>query len=571
MNLSRLTRPVAVLTAALVVLAGGSLAGAGPAQAARLVPISGVGSSWSAIAISAWVAQVKRTYQIEVQYEPSGSSNGRKQFGSGVADFGVSEIPYGLTDGGTLDSPPQRKFAYMPIVAGGTSFMYNLSIGGKRVTALRLSGDAVVKIFTGAVTTWNDPVIAADNPGLTLPARRIVPVVRSDGSGTTAQFTTWMSKRYTAAWNAYCTRAGRTQTPCGVTSIYPTISGMVAQAGSTGVAGYVQQPTAEGAITYVEYGYAKDANFPVVSLLNKAGYYTQPTAANVAVALQGATLNTDEGNPATYLTQILDGVYDNADARAYPLSSYSYMILPTSTQSPMTTDKGYTLGKFGYYFLCQGQQSVTNLGYSPLPKNLVQAGFDQLKKVPGVVAEDIKLDSCNNPAFSKDPNSKNGLVDTAPQPESCQKQGPTQCGTKAVAAAGGGTPTPSRTATTPGTTPAAGATPGATPGASAPAGGVPGGAVPGASSTVDPDTGQTVPVGVPAGAVPSGAAADPGAGNPGAAVAAGPQAESLPISLAAEAGGGPVRTLLMILSAVLLIGVALAPPLVAHWTRRTRS
>ena len=77
----------------------------------------------------------------------------------------------------------------MPIVAGGTSFMYNLKIGGKRVTNLRLSGETLAKIFTGGITTWNDPAIEADNPGSTLPARKIVPVVRSDGSGTTAQLT----------------------------------------------------------------------------------------------------------------------------------------------------------------------------------------------------------------------------------------------------------------------------------------------------------------------------------------------------------------------------------------------
>src|SRR6185503_17227916 len=109
-------------------------------------------------------------------------------------------------------------------VAGGTSLMYNLKIGTKRVDNLRLSGDVVAKIFTGVIKLWSDPAIKADNPKLNLPARKIIPVVRSDGSGTTAQFMLWMSKQYPGIWNAYCAKAGRA-TPCGLTSFYPVTSG----------------------------------------------------------------------------------------------------------------------------------------------------------------------------------------------------------------------------------------------------------------------------------------------------------------------------------------------------------
>ena len=553
----RSLRGVAVLLATLIAVCSAGIGGAAPAQAARQVPITGVGSSWSAIAIAAWVAQVKSTYQLDVSYEPSGSSNGRKQFAAGVPDFGVSEIPYGLVDNGQSDSSP-RPYVYMPIVAGGTSFMYNLKIGGKRVTKLRLSGETIVKIFTGQITNWSDPAIKTDNPNLTLPARKIVVVVRSDGSGTTAQFSTWMSKKYASDWNAFCQKAGRSVNPCGVTSIYPTIPGMVAQAGSTGVAGYVQQSSAEGAITYVEYGYATNAGFPVVSLLNAAGYYVQPTASNVAVGLLGAKINNDASNPATYLTQILDGVYDNGDKRAYPLSSYSYMILPTKTDTKFTTDKGYTLGKFGYYFLCQGQQNVERLGYSPLPINLVQAGFEQLQKVPGVETQSINIAGCNNPTFSSD--GKNTIAEKAPQPEDCQQKGPTQCLAATDAGAAGATKGASRTA--PGST-AKGANPtgtvraGASPGSTAPGGSlIPGGAAP----SVDPETGQTVTPAAPAG---DGGDAQQAGGQQDAL--SGQPVSSVPVSLAADAWG-PGRTLLMSLAVLLLLGVALAPPIIAHWS-----
>lgn len=319
------------------------------ARAVDYVPISGAGSSWSSNALDQWRRNVEQ-YGMRVNYASTGSSDGRNQFRSGTIDFAVSEIPYGLRDGSVVDDPPSRPFAYMPIVAGGTSFMYNLTAGGKKIVNLRLSGPVIAKIFTGVISQWDDPEIKEDNPGIDLPSRKIVPVVRSDGSGSTAQFTTWMSSQQASIWDAYCRAAGRS-TPCGVTSNYPVISGkgFIAQPNSQGVAGYVAQAANVGTITYVEYSYALKTGFPVAKVLNAAGYYVEPTASNVAVGLLGARINTTRG--PKYLTQILDGVYSNSDKRAYPLSSYSYMIIPTSTDAPFTTAKGKTLAAFANYFL----------------------------------------------------------------------------------------------------------------------------------------------------------------------------------------------------------------------------
>jgi len=404
----------------------------GPAQAATVVPVSGAGSTWASNAIAQWAANVRPLGQA-VNYQATGSSDGRKQFANSTVDFAVSEVPWGLTDDGVIDPPPAtRSYAYVPLVAGGTALMYNLTIGGRRVTQLRLSGDTVAKIFTGAVTNWSDPLIKADNPLLSLPDRRIVPVVRSDGAGTTEQFTAWLAAKFPATWDAYCATVGR-PTPCGATSVYPAAPGkVIAQAGSTGVAGYVAQAANDGTITYVERSYALDADVPVVKLLNKAGYYVEPTWTNVAVGLLGSTINNDQTSPA-YLTQQLAGVYDNADARAYPLSSYSYLIVPTSLQGPTTTDKGYSLARFAQYALCDGQQDAAELGYSPLPLNLVTAGFEQLKKIPGAELTGFTPATCHNPTFTAD--GQNLLPGIAPQPEACAKQGPTQCGVSAPAPA----------------------------------------------------------------------------------------------------------------------------------------
>lgn len=524
-----------------------------PAFADTFVPVSGAGSTWSSNALAQWAKNVNQ-YGMRINYAATGSSDGRNQFKNGTVDFAVSEIPYGLSDNGVVDVPPLRKYAYMPIVAGGTSFMYNLSVGNKQITELRLSGETLTKIFTGVVTNWADPVIKAENPGLVLPARKIVPVVRGDGSGTTAQFTAYMADQYGSLWKAYCAKVGRAAS-CGQTSIYPIVngSGFTAQSGSLGVAGYVGQAQNVGTITYVEYSYALNANFPVVKLLNKAGYYTLPTAENVAVGLLGATINTNPRSPL-YLTQQLGGVYNNRDPRAYAMSSYSYMVIPTAVEGTFSTDKGHTLGAFGYYFLCEGQRQVSQLGFSPLPINLVQAGLDQVRKIPGVQAQTIDIKKCNNPTFSSD--GSNTLAKTAPQPLACDKAGPTQCGTSKAGVAsnrgngvggkGGGSPGPG----------------------SGGAGGGPGG---GGAGTPNPVTS----------AAPDGATTTPGDGGNGTTVdpdtgeivtvsgtdsTGGADVASIPVTLPATSVGS--TTLLLVLAAATLLTAVVLPPLLARrWKR----
>ena len=224
--------------------------------------ISGEGSSWAAGFMDAMRVNVKQ-FGITVDYNPSGSTSGRKNFLNGTVDFAASDIPFQFKpeDGSAPENPAPGSYAYMPITAGGTSFIYNLKINGQRVTNLRLSGENVAKIFTGAITNWNDPAIAADNPGLTMPDKKVVPVVRSEGSGSTAQFSLWMIKQHGGIWNDYCNRSGRAP-KCGETSFYPTIPGMIAQSGDLGVTGYVTQGFAEGAIGYVNYSYAIGAQLP---------------------------------------------------------------------------------------------------------------------------------------------------------------------------------------------------------------------------------------------------------------------------------------------------------------------
>ncbi len=368
------------------------------ATANAQVTVDGAGSTWSQIAVDQWRADVARQ-GITINYQGVGSTAGRVAYYQGQVDFAVSEIPFqtGADSGGVneVQAASGRPFAYLPIVAGGTAFMYQLVVGGERVNDLRLSPDTVSKIFTGQITNWNDPQISGDNRGRQFPSLAIKPVIRSDGSGTSAQFTAFMAEQTPGVWNAFCQRAGLGST-CQPTSLYPNPpgAGFAAQQFSDGVANFVAAPFNNGAITYVEYGYAKERGFPVASVLNSSGFYVQPTAQAVSIALQGATINPDG-------TQVLSGVYNSPDNRSYPVSSYSYMIVPTSEASPFSAAKGSALGNYITYFLCAGQQKAEQLGYSPLPQNLVEIGFAVMTRIPGAPAPPALRD-CANPTITGD-------------------------------------------------------------------------------------------------------------------------------------------------------------------------
>jgi len=421
---------MAVAGALLTALCVGLLAPVQPAFAASFVPISGAGSTWSSNAIRQWIADVAQ-FGMTVNYSAVGSTSGRVDFAQGVADWAASEVPYGVQDGNN-NPLPARGFAYMPDTAGGVALMYHLSIGGQQVTNLRLSGAVIAGIFTGQITKWNDQKIAADNPGLTLPAESIVPVVRSDSSEVSWEFTQWMVATQGSSWTAYCQAVGRS--PCTATTTYPVLpaSAMIGQPGDLGVSGYVSQPQAEGAIGLVEYSSALETGFPVAKVLNAAGYYTAPTAGNVGVSLLKAQIDNNPSDPL-FGTADLSQVYTDTDPRTYELSFFSYMILPTDTSFGFASDKGYTLGAFGQYALCTGQQKVDVLGYAALPINLVEDGYAQLQKVPGASLPTTTaafIAGCSDPTISA--GGTDTLASTVPMPPACDQQGSTQCAANSV-------------------------------------------------------------------------------------------------------------------------------------------
>ncbi|MDQ6526682.1 phosphate ABC transporter substrate-binding protein PstS [Nocardioides sp. LHD-245] len=456
------------LVAALVALVCGVSLPLAAQAAVPYAQIEGTGSTWSELIVQQWIADVNAN-GMKVVYTGGGSTKGRKDFANNSVDFAISEIPYqGTDEQGQADTSQGRDYAYLPIVAGGTAFTYQLKIGKQQVKNLRLSGETLAKIFTNQITNWDDPAIAKDNNGRKFPSLPIIPVVRSDGSGTTAQFTTWMDKQHPSIWRPYFGRSG-------LTSYYPKKSGsrMVSQAGSDQVMNTIKGFSGNGMIGYVEYSYAINANYPVVKVKNAAGYFVEPTQYNTAVALTQAKINMDTTSQL-YLTQNLDGVYTYNDPRSYPISSYSYMLLPTGGgDQRMSTAKRQTLADFMYYSLCTGQTKAGAYGYSSLPLNLVQAGFEQIAKLkaadPAVELTNRDVKSCNNPTFDGKNPTKNLLAQRAPKPPECDKEGAGPCGTET----GTGEPATDDAAPPPADAPPAGEAP---------------------PAAVDPATGQDVPV-----------------------------------------------------------------------------
>ncbi|MBU6347065.1 MAG: phosphate ABC transporter substrate-binding protein PstS [Actinomycetales bacterium] len=363
--------------------------------------IQGAGSTWSQIAVDQWRADVKSKLGLKVNFTGSGSSAGRSLYVAGKVDFAVTEIPFSKEgDAGVVAGQAEvtaleaakKTYQYFPIVAGGTALMYNLKDStGKQITNLQLSPETIAQIFTGKIKNWSDPKIAQDNGGNALPSLAITPVVRSDGSGTSAQFSAFLAKQENGIWAPFAQSNG-IPTTVG-TSNYPVATGFVGQTGSDGVANYVaNRSTGVGAIGYVETGYAVQRGFPVAAVKNKAGKYVLPTPENVSIALQAARLNPDN-------TQILTGVYNNTNPNAYPISSYSYMV--TNKDTGLPADKGAVLSQYVKYFACEGQQKAAVLGYAPLPPVLVQVVFDAITHIPGHIKIPAKptAENCANPTF----------------------------------------------------------------------------------------------------------------------------------------------------------------------------
>ncbi len=446
----------AAVLACVAVVSGGLPSGFSPAGAAP--QLTSTGSSFAGVAIEQWEGQFNELDGGDINFTVSSSIIGMNAFCQNTVQFGATDISYATGQANCSTSQVPYPFQYMPDVAGGLAFEYNLQgQNGQRITNLILNGPTLLGIFTGAIQNWNDSAIQQLNPGVPLPNEQITPYYRSDPSGENYLLSDYFLHVDAAPMTAFQGTA-QDQSPGSPNATWAAFPNGVPKSlenlqGVSGADAASQGPEqTQGGISYVETAYAKNVGLPVASVVNASGAAVQPTSYNVAVALTDAILYAD-------LTQNLSGVYTNTDPDAYPISAYSYFIaqcVPSqaATQNfacdgggPVTmgTTQGAELAQFIAYVACRGQSQMASLGYSPLPANLVEDDFQAAGRLPGgTTPPPPNAQNCDNPYITGALQpvggpTQTGVADTGGAASSAAAAAATAAAAQTQAAADGST------------------------------------------------------------------------------------------------------------------------------------
>ena len=313
--------------------AGGAASSGGGAD------LTGAGSTFAYPLYSRWASDYAARAGVKVNYQSIGSGGGIRQLSEQTVDFGATDAP--MTDE-ELAKAKGGPIMHIPTAMGAVVVTYNLP---QVTTPLKFTGDVLGDVFLGKITTWNDPRIAALNPGVTLPNTPILVAHRSDGSGTTYTFTDYLSA-VSPAWKQAVGKGKDVKWPVGLGG-----------KGNEGVAGQVKQ--SQGAIGYVELAYARQNKLPSASVRNVAGNFVAPsvetTTAAAAGALAALPANTD------YRVSIANA----PGANAYPISTMTWVLV---YRTPRDSAKGRKLVEFLRWGLTDGQRVETALDYAPLPE-----------------------------------------------------------------------------------------------------------------------------------------------------------------------------------------------------------
>ena len=278
----------------------------------------------------------------QVTYTGVGSGAGIQQFGLGKADFAGSDVVMIDTEQAAADKACGSPAIHVPVTAGGVAIIYNV----QGVDNLQLSAPTLAQIFTGKITTWNDPAVQKDNPGVKLPSTGIKVYHREDDSGTTSVLTAFLDANAHSDW------------PNGVGKESTRITVGQKATGSDGVVAGVKQTA--GGITYAEVSYAEQNNLPTASVKGP-GDYTQISGDAVSTALDSAFKVTGSGND-------LAGTLDfKKMTDGYPISTVSYAIVCSKYSN---ADTGKLVKAYFDYALTDGQSSADQLGFAPLPTSL---------------------------------------------------------------------------------------------------------------------------------------------------------------------------------------------------------
>jgi len=282
-----------------------------------------------------------------VTYTKTGSSDGKKSLAEKTVDFAGSDSPIKDEEKGSFGD---RDILYFPIVGGPIAVAYNL----QGVDQLNLSADTIAGIFQAEITTWNDPAITADNPEAKLPATKITVVHRSDGSGTTKNFTKYLVSASPDVWKL----------DSGETVNWP--AGTQGAEKSSGVTKVIS--TTDGAIGYADLADAAKENLAVAAVKDAAGEFIAPTPDAASKALESAEVNDD-------LT--FDPLNSNGEG-AYPITSPTWMLVDAVQSDRRVAD---SLAAYLRYMLTTGQEQAKSLLYAPLPGNLAAKAVTQIDEI----------------------------------------------------------------------------------------------------------------------------------------------------------------------------------------------
>jgi phosphate transport system substrate-binding protein len=311
----------------------------------------GAGSTFIYPIMTRWISGFSSGHQgVQINYQSIGSGGGIQQLKKGLVDFGASDAA--LDDDQLKEMPA---LVQIPESAGPVCITYNLP---ELKQPLHLSSATLAGIYLGSIKAWHDAAIKKDNPGVSLPSDQIIVAHRSDGSGTSNIFTTYLAK-VSPEWQKKVGKGISVNWPAGLGG-----------KGSEGVTGIVKQTP--GGIGYVELSYAKENNLPVALIGNQAGNWVEPSAAGTSAAIDAFAdqLAKDVRVP------IVDPPASAKDA--YPISGLTFLLVPKQAKD---ANKGELLKQFVQYVVTQGQDHAENLFYAKLPSTLQQQDQSLLAQV----------------------------------------------------------------------------------------------------------------------------------------------------------------------------------------------
>ena len=331
----------------VAITAVGVAAATAPAatKAKTATTLTGAGATFPFPLISQWIPEYDKLTGTQINYNPIGSGGGITAITNRTVDFGASDAPL---------SPDQfdacKGCVQIPWALSATSIFYNAPVPN----LLRMSGPVLADIYLGKITNWNDARIKKLNPGANLPDLKITPVFRSDNSGTSYNFTDYLSS-VSPEWKS---KLGK-----GVTVSWPAgIGGR----GSSGVSGVVSRT--EGAIGYADIAYAVANKLKYFRMQNRSGKYTTPGLRGIQSAA-ASDLKVAANNEMSIVNP------PKKFANAYPICTYTYVILP------LQTAKAADLKKFIFWALTGGQKFGPRLFFQPIPKHVLVAAEKTLKRV----------------------------------------------------------------------------------------------------------------------------------------------------------------------------------------------